>query len=71
MVSDGSTRIAAIAVATRDGGTPCGMCLQAIAEFADPGGATPVYLVAESGAVTTYSLAQLLPHGFRSDDVAS
>ena len=61
MVSAGSLRIAAMAVATRDGGPPCGMCLQVIGEFAS---ADCPILVASEDTVQPYRLADLIPHRF-------
>lgn len=68
MVVTGGRRIAALAVATLDGGTPCGICLQSIAEFADPG--LPIYLCDQAGDVQEFTLSSLLPHGFSSCAVA-
>jgi cytidine deaminase len=69
MVSAGSTRLSAVAVATRDGGTPCGACLQVLSEFVEPGAEVPVLTVSEHGDVERRLLSDLLPHGFRSRDV--
>jgi cytidine deaminase len=63
-VSEGVRRIVAVAVVTRDGGTPCGACRQVLAEFAD--GEARVWCAAEeSGQVEEYPLEQLLPLAFR------
>jgi cytidine deaminase len=67
MVSEGGRRIEALAVATKDGGTPCGMCLQVISEFA--GADMPVVVVAEDGSEQGFRFADLMPHGFRSAEV--
>jgi cytidine deaminase len=67
MVAAGGRKIREIVVATKDGGTPCGMCLQAIFEFADA--ETRVITVDESGGSKEYRLRELLPHGFSSHDV--
>ena len=65
MVNDGITELAALAVVTRDGGTPCGMCLQFMLEFAkDPGAVKVVVAGLDSGQELHYTLADLLPHGF-------
>ncbi|RYG36741.1 cytidine deaminase [bacterium] len=61
MVAGGSLRIAAIAVATRDGGPPCGMCLQVIGEFASP--ECPVLIASDDG-LQTFRLGELIPHRF-------
>ncbi len=44
---------------------PCGICLQALAEFCD--GDFPVYLRGKAG-VCTYTLRELLPHSFSLED---
>ncbi len=62
-VAAGKREFTAIAVATSNGGTPCGACRQVLAEFARD---LPVYLVNVDGGRTTVemSLAQLLPGRF-------
>lgn len=67
MAAAGGRRIIALAVATLDGGVPCGICLQSLSEFA--AGDVPIAAVDEAGGVTRYTLAQLLPHAFASDAV--
>lgn len=63
-VSEGDREVRAVAVVTRDGGSPCGACRQVIAEF----GAEAVILIAgESGVVTLETtIRDLLPHAFTS-----
>ena len=59
-------RVRACAVATDDGGTPCGPCRQVLAEFA-PNGNAPlrVLLVDKNGTVACETtLAELLPMPF-------
>ena len=69
MVSAGERRVRRIAVATRDGGPPCGICLQVLAEFiADPSGTT-VLLVRESGEVQEMAFSELAPHAFATEAV--
>lgn len=63
----GSGRIAQIAVVTKDGGTPCGMCLQVISEFAGPD--AKVHCCNLEGGIHTYNFRDLLPHGFASGEV--
>ena len=60
----GARRLEALAVAsgTAPPTPPCGMCLQALAEFAGPD--LVVLLAGAGGAVTTTSLGELLPRGF-------
>lgn len=64
MVSEGCQEVKGVAVVTHDGGTPCGMCLQTLAEFAPDPAAVPVLLEAEDSAQRRFTLAELLPHGF-------
>ena len=61
-VSEGEKEIEAIAVVTRDGGTPCGSCRQVMAEF----GLEMVVLIAdENGKVLQeVTAADLLPASF-------
>jgi cytidine deaminase len=62
----GQRTVVAVAVATEDGGTPCGACRQVIAEFS-PRDDTPliVLLLDKSGTVVTETtLAELLPMPF-------
>lgn len=62
-VSEGARRIQAVAVVTRDGGTPCGACRQVLAEFADED--TPVWCASdESVEIQEYRLGDLLPSAF-------
>jgi cytidine deaminase len=69
MVSEGSRRIASVAVSTRDGGTPCGMCLQTLSEFAPDGESVTVIVTDDAGGVHRYSLRDLMPFAFRSDSL--
>ena len=61
-VSEGHRAFQAVAVVTRNGGSPCGVCRQALFEFS-PG---MVVLLADlAGALhLRTTLAELLPHGF-------
>lgn len=56
----------AVAVATEDGGTPCGACRQVMAEFAPRDGSPiPVYLLDKNGdVVRETTLAELFPLAF-------
>jgi cytidine deaminase len=60
-VSEGEREFAAIAVATRNGGSPCGSCRQVLREFAPH---LRVLLADEAGHVRQYTLDQLLPDSF-------
>lgn len=57
--------IVAVAVATENGGTPCGACLQVLAEFAPAEEQMAVFLASANGDVRETTLAALLPDAFR------
>ena len=64
-VSDGITHFTTIAVVTADGGWPCGICRQALYEFAPE---LWVIIANTAGVVIGEArLDSLLPHGFRLD----
>ena len=71
-VFDGARRVDAVAVASdiSPPATPCGMCLQVIAEFAPEPDELRVVLGNPAGELQTYTLADLLPHGFGPRDLA-
>jgi cytidine deaminase len=61
-VSEGERQFTAIAVATENGGSPCGSCRQVLAEFAPD---LTVFLVNGRGEVTKRTtLRELLPDAF-------
>ena len=60
-----SASIVAVAVATQDAGTPCGACLQVLAEFAPAEGTMMVLLASADGGVRETTLSALLPDAFR------
>ena len=66
MVAAGETEPIACAVVTKDGGSPCGICRQVLAEFARD---MPIVLVglaaAEGESGTVVHLSELLPLAFR------
>ncbi len=64
MVVAGETKFEAIAVATKDGGRPCGACLQVLVEFAGNNGAN-VLCVDQNGNVESLTLQELLPSAFK------
>jgi cytidine deaminase len=60
-ISEGERDFIAVAVVTRDGGSPCGACRQVLSEF------TPemvVYIADESGQVRETTVSELLPDHF-------
>ena len=66
MVSEGGTAVTEVVVATSDGATPCGMCVQTLLEFAPEPGAVRVRTVDEAGGQQTFQLDELMPHAFAS-----
>jgi cytidine deaminase len=66
-VSQGETSFQAIAVATKNGGSPCGSCRQVMAEF----GMDLTILLADSTGklVAEYTLSELLPEAFSDADL--
>lgn len=67
-VSEGEHEFLAIAVATSNGGSPCGACRQVLSEF---GPETNVILVNGDGEITQEgTVSDLLPGAFRPSDLA-
>ena len=60
-VAQGQREFLAIAVATSNGGSPCGLCRQVMAEL---GPDMLVYISDELGAYHTTTVAKLLPDSF-------
>ena len=60
-VSEGQREFAVIAIATRNGGSPCGACRQVLHEFAPH---IRILLADDAGTVRHYGLDQLLPDSF-------
>ena len=67
-VSEGARHILAVAVVTRNGGTPCGSCRQVIHEFAVDDN-IPIWVADTEGHTHTFTLGQLLPHSFSNTDL--
>jgi cytidine deaminase len=66
-VSQGERQFTAIAVATSNGGTPCGACRQVLSEF---GLGTIILLVNEEGAaLQETTVGELLPGAFGPQDL--
>jgi cytidine deaminase len=65
-VCAGERTVVAVAVATEDGGSPCGACRQVLHEFAPRDGTSvPVFLLNAMGNITLETtLEALLPHAF-------
>ncbi len=69
MASAGGREIVEVAVATSDGVAPCGACLQVLLEFTSVPELVTIHCVSETGAKVQLTLAELMPHGFRSASV--
>jgi cytidine deaminase len=68
-VSEGEHDFEAIAVVTRNGGSPCGACRQVLAEF---GLDTVVLIADETGQlVSELTVGDLLPGAFGSQDLSA
>lgn len=66
-VSEGERRFSAIAVVTSNGGSPCGSCRQALAEF---GLDTVVIIADDQGRIVRQTtVAELLPEAFGPADL--
>lgn len=66
-VAEGEREFQAIAVATDNGGTPCGACRQVLAEF---GMETVVFIIdGEGSLVEETTVSGLLPSAFRPSDL--
>jgi cytidine deaminase len=66
-ISEGAQRILAVAVATANGGTPCGSCRQVMREFGVP--TMPVFIARTDGSYRQRTLEELLPEGFSAADL--
>jgi cytidine deaminase len=60
-VSEGETEFEAIAVVTKNGGSPCGACRQVLSEFAP---ALTIYIADKGGEYRTTTMKKLLPDSF-------
>jgi len=66
-VAQGKRHFTAIAVATRNSGSPCGTCRQVMMEL---GPDMTVYIADESGDYRTTTVRALLPDGFDHNKLA-
>lgn len=60
-VSEGETEFEAMAVVTKNGGSPCGACRQVLSEFAPR---LTIYIADKSGEYRTTTMKKLLPDSF-------
>jgi len=68
-VSEGANRIEAVAVVTKNGGSPCGSCRQVMREFAED--SLPVFIANLEGQYEIHTLGQLLPNSFSAKNLES
>lgn len=66
-VSEGAQRVLAVAVATENGGSPCGACRQVLREFGDED--MVILLTDAQGQVRETTLGALLPESFTVRDL--
>jgi cytidine deaminase len=65
-VSEGERAFDALAVATENGGAPCGSCRQILREFGEE---TVVLIADASGAYRETTVAELLPDSFSANEL--
>lgn len=68
-VSEGVSRIEAVAVVTKNGGSPCGSCRQFMREFGEDD--LPIFIANLEGQYELHTLGQLLPNSFSAKDLKS
>lgn len=69
-VKNGEHEFNSLAVSSKNGDPPCGMCRQTLWEFCEPSLVVLVDSV-ESGEVTEFTLAELYPNAFFQNDFSS
>jgi cytidine deaminase len=67
-IAQGKRDLVAIAVATRDGGSPCGICRQVMAEL---GLEMQVYISDEQGNYRATTVRSLLPDSFSGESLGN
>ena len=67
-VSEGELEFVALAVATKNGGAPCGSCRQTLREFGED---IAVIIADDSGAYRETTVAKLLPDSFGPEDIVA
>lgn len=65
-IAQGHRELLAIAVATANGGSPCGICRQVMAEL---GPTMTVYIADATGHYQTTTVVSLLPGAFRGENL--
>lgn len=71
MIAEGGKEIKQIAIVTKDGGSPCGICRQVLMEFASNPDQVIVFMIRADDPETynAVTLADLVPFAFRSNEV--
>jgi cytidine deaminase len=69
MVAGGSREIKRLVLSTRDGGYPCGLCLQVLLEFSADPWAVEIVVTSDQGGFEIRNLHELIPFGFSSSQV--
>ncbi len=67
MVAGGCKQLTQIVIVTKDGGTPCGICRQVLAEFAPNLSQVQILTVDQAGKSTEYKLSELFPNAFKTE----
>jgi cytidine deaminase len=62
-------KVVAVCSSTSPPAAPCGMCLQTLREFAPKPEALRILLCNPQGEQVEHTLATLLPHGFKPEDL--
>ena len=70
-VLDGAREVQVVAVYTdvSPPAPPCGMCLQTLREFTKNPANMRVLLANTKGEIKSHTLAEMLPHGFKPEDL--
>lgn len=71
MVASGATNVKEILIVSplKKASPPCGFCRQVLLEFAKNPHKVLVHLANKQRLIRTYTLAELLPHGFDADSL--
>lgn len=65
-ISMGHSKFKALAVITKDGGTPCGACRQVIWDLC---GDIPIFIASETGELESTTSKELLPNAFNDSSL--
>ncbi len=65
-IANGHTKFTALAISTKNGGSPCGACRQVIWDIC---GEILIYISDDSGNIDSTTSAELLPNAFDKDSL--